>query len=189
MGKDHVTESVPRLASREGDRVIKGSNNSVLVLGRDRVRDVDSGRGDEAEAGSIHAVVGMHSEDFDPESDSAFFVVSMKSDPDDAYGTAGVERDSSGVSSVVLKGDSVRIIASRDVKVVVGSAYLVLSEDGSVVIEGDVKLGRRAQDELVKRTAAAVYNSHTHAESSGGTTGTPLPQMNSSHFTKKTRAE
>lgn len=43
VSKEFTTEEVPPFTPRVGDRVIEGSNNTLITLSRDRVTDPESG--------------------------------------------------------------------------------------------------------------------------------------------------
>ncbi len=191
MSYDIIVENVPGFIRRLGDRVIEGSNNSIIVLGTDRVSDIDSGYLEKG-AGSIHVIVGRKGEGFDYSKDKAFMYMSMKSDPDKDLGLESSGDNVVGKSTICFKGDAVRIVARESMKVVVGKSYFKLKSDGSIVLEGKIKLGSEASEKLIKESFLPVYLKHTHGGVTAGQafTGPVVPAGSTSQFTtKKTRAE
>lgn len=177
MAYDILKEDVPRFRQRRGDMVLSGPNNSTIVLGRDRRGARDTGYGDRPGSGAILIVVGREGEDPSLPNDRASVYLSSRSDPDDVLetGQGGKETD---VSSVVSRGDCVRVVARRDVKIVVGQAYFHMKADGSVVVEGDIRLGKNAAQRLIRESYhSSVFLTHTHLGGTlpGGVTGTPQP--------------
>ncbi len=166
-----VYEDVPRVSRRAGDNVIAGQSNSTILLGRDRLGPVDSGYGTGKGAGAIHLVVGRKQEDPQIESDAATVYVSAKTDPDKQATTTSVGKfDDKGKSGVILRADCVRINARTSFKMSVGKAYMTMSSDGHIVIDGDIQLGEGAADRIIRGDAFAKYWSgpgHTHPTPSG----------------------
>jgi len=131
-----VVEGVPLFKARVGDRCIEGSNNSAIVLGRDRPSDIDSG--EKEEAGTIDIVVGRSDkDDMNMADDKARVYISMKSDVDsnfeiDAGDAAGAQ------ASIVSKADEVRIVARSGFKIVVGGDQefkFFVNDAGDVTLE------------------------------------------------------
>jgi hypothetical protein len=161
MAGSILREDVPSFRSRPGDHTIGGANNTLLVLGRDRHTTADTGHMG-PRSGAIYIVAGREGHDVSHQHDRASVYVSANSDPDDYLGIS-VGESRREVSCVNLRADSVRISARRDVKVVVGRASLTMSEDGSIVIEGDIRLGRRAVERVLKGDSFAAYHAtHVH---------------------------
>ncbi len=79
-------------------------------------------------------------------------------------------------------------------------AYVKLTNDGNIAISSEattningaeVKIGELSSGNLKKlmnEVAQGVYNSHTHSDPQGGTTGIPNQQMDSTSLTAKTEA-
>lgn len=131
-----IEQPVP-LTPRVGDHVIHGSNNTVIVLGRDRPKDVGSGILDEA--GTIDIVAGRSTpENMDMDSDKSRIYVSMKTDVDGNFGIQ-VGQASGPSAAIVIKSDQIRIVGRSGMKIVV--------DGGDVLIDGATILaGSNAQD-------------------------------------------
>lgn len=171
MAYDILKEDVPRFRQRRGDMVVSGPNNATIVLGRDRRDGRETGHGDKPGSGAITIVVGREGEDPSLPNDRATVYLSSRSDPDDVLGTGQGGRQSE-VSTVVAHADCVRIVARTDVKVVVGRAYLHMKADGSVVVEGDIKLGENASEHLIRQSYhSSVMLPHYHTDPASGFTG------------------
>jgi hypothetical protein len=128
---DALQEPVPNFISRVNDNIVKGANNTWIVLGRDRPASRLSGYGGkgDTQAGSIDIVVGRMSykpQDgvfVDPnfETDSARIYISQKTDVDENFKLApGTIGSSVGLSAVAMKADSIRIIGRQGIKLVTG---------------------------------------------------------------------
>ena len=176
-----VFEEVPRLSRRAGDWVAAGQNNASILLGRDRIDRVDSGYGSITSAGggrgtgAIHAIVGRVGEDPSIENDAATMYMSAKTDPDAPIDTAGIGIDRRANSAITLRADCIRVSARMDLKVSIGQAYLVISSDGSVVIEGNVSLGAGAFDRMIRGDAFAKFWSTVTVPTPMGPSGPPPP--------------
>ncbi len=137
---DHVPERVPPFRPRVGDSVLEGSNNSLLVLGRDRPGAVSSGLGAfpaGTGAGTAHLAVGRGSADVSLKSDAACLYLSMRTSGDENLGT-GVEGAGGIASLAALRADQVRLAARVDLKLVVDGqqTYLQLAATGGVLKVG-----------------------------------------------------
>jgi hypothetical protein len=128
---DALQEPVPNFISRVNDNLVKGSNNTWIVLGRDRPASRLSGYGGkgDTQAGTIDIVVGRMGykpEDgvfVDPnfETDSARIYISQKTDVDENFKLApGTIGSSVGLSAVAMKADSIRVIGRQGIKLVTG---------------------------------------------------------------------
>lgn len=176
-----VFEDVPRLIRRGGDCMLAGANNATILLGRDRVGPVGSGYGSQNSAGggkgagSIHLVVGRKGEDPVPMEDSATVFMSAKNDPDSLIGTESIGEKRVAQSSVVIRGDCVRITSRVDLKVSVGSAYLLVGSDGNVVIEGNVSLGAGAAERIMRGDQWSQFWSTVTVPTPMGPSGPPPP--------------
>lgn len=181
MSRDMVYEDVPFVARREGDNLIAGQNNATILLGRDRNGRIDTGYGNKANgggkgAGAIHLVVGRKEIDPVIKDDAATLYLSAKSDPDQQADTNGVgSQDRLGRSTAVLRADCIRMSSRLDLKVSVGKAYMTMTQDGAVVVEGDIQLGEGATERLLLGdTFAKVWLTHNHP-TAVGTSGPPQP--------------
>lgn len=173
MSKDMVYEDVPILSRRLGDHVIAGQNNATILLGRDRLGPVDSGHGSQSGAGALHLMVGRVSQDPDIQNDAATVYLSAKTDPDEqaSTGMGQVQRERSGI---IMRADCVRIAPRTDFKLSVGKAYMTITADGKVVIDGDIQLGEGAAQRIIRGEAfARVWKTHTHPTPMG-LSGTPM---------------
>lgn len=181
MSKDMVYEDVPIVSRRQGDNVLTGQNNATILLGRDRAGSVDTGYGTRTKgggkgAGAITAVAGRKGEDPSLKDDASTLYLSQKSDPDLQADTVGVGKFTDTEKSVaVLRADCVRIVPRNNFKLSVGKAYLTMTADGKVVIDGDVQLGQDAAERLIRGDAfAKVWASHVHP-TPVGVSGPPQP--------------
>lgn len=134
MSFKHLEETVPQFIQRVGDFIVQGSNNSLICLGRDRETDVDSGLGDNSEAGSISLVVGRKSNNLSWKDDSASFHLSMKSDPDKYIQfTSTAPKISAGESASVLTADNIVINARNILRLTAGNVSLTVSKEGITI--------------------------------------------------------
>ncbi len=179
MSRDMVYEEVPPVSRREGDNVLAGQNNATIILGRDRAGSVDSGYGSRLKdggksAGAVHAIAGRKGSDPSISDDAATMYLSAKSDPDEQAGTSMGEKQK-GVSAAVLRADCVRIAPRKDFKLSVGKAYMTISADGKVVIEGDIQLGEGAAERIIRgEQFKTVWGAHVHP-TAWGPSGPPQP--------------
>ena len=149
---DIVLESVPSFTRRVGDQGIQGSNNVLLVLGRDRPSPPKSGVGG-AGAGTFHLVCGRSSEDPSFSDDKSFVYVSCKTAVDKNLRSSGIESIDSEGPSIVLKTDHTRIVSRKDVKLVTGESYICVSDSGETTVESKkIMLGKRADQKLILGT-------------------------------------
>jgi len=135
---DNLIEPIPNYHGRISDSIYEGSNNTSIVLGRDRPGEVGSGYGNETGAGTIDIVVGRVSNDIQPsrfnrqstKKDSLFvdpnlakdasrIYISQKTDADANFALKpGGTGSSKGKAAIVIKSDAVRIIGREGVKIV-----------------------------------------------------------------------
>jgi len=181
MSYDIAREDVPEFVKRVGDRVIAGSNNSMIVFGTDRPTDIDSGYGDinslggGKRAGSCHIIVGRAGENPDPIDDKSFIYLSMKTDVDDNLELT-FEEETNDVAAAVVKSDALRFVARENLKISVGGAYIFMKSDGTVIIDGPkIELGSDATERVIKgETFTRIFAGHAHATATGNS-GPPLP--------------
>ena len=135
FGGTKKIESVPEFIQADCETVIRGENNSWIVLGRDRPSGVFSGHGG---AGSSHAASidlcvgrgGAQSKKTDEngvplyinndfKSDAARIYISQKTDIDRNFGIVpGIHGNPPNRSGIGIKADNVRIIARESIKLV-----------------------------------------------------------------------
>lgn len=181
MSRDMVYEDVPRLDRRVGDSLLAGANNATILLGRDRLGAVDSGHGPLTAsgggkaAGAIHLMVGRGSEDPSIADDRATLYLSQMTDPDIAADTASFGSQSKAVSGAILRADCIRIVPRSDLKVSVGSAYLLMDSSGKVTIEGDVSLGEGAAERMIRGEKWIKFWSTVTVPTPMGPSGPPPP--------------
>lgn len=187
MAGDMVYEDVPLLLKREGDVVVSGRNNTAVILGRDRLTSPESGHGSEKGAGALTLVVGRSSEDLSLGDDSATMMLSMRSSPDHELGT---EEAGEASSVAVVRADRILLVPRNELVIKVGQAMIVVSSDGSVVIDGDISFGSGAAERLIKESfAKVVFPTHTHSVAAApGVTGPPVVQVPDSVLTPRVRS-
>jgi hypothetical protein len=128
-------EPLPKFINSESEKVLNGSNNTYIVLGRDRPSSRFSGyggRGD-TQAGAIDIVagrmghlvkeVGDYGEDVytDPDFvvDAARIYIAQKTDIDKNFKlTSGKVGSTDGRSAIGIKADGVRIIGREGIKLI-----------------------------------------------------------------------
>jgi hypothetical protein len=129
---DALQEPVPSYINMSGDEVMKGANNTWIVLGRDRPASRLSGYGGlgDTQAGAIDLVVGRMSNKpkegvfVDPnfKTDAARIYVSQKTDIDKNFSiVGGGVGESFARSGIGIKADSVRVVGREGIKLVTGT--------------------------------------------------------------------
>lgn len=124
-----LVEPVPNFIQAKSENVVKGENNSWIVLGRDRPASRLSGYGGigDTQCAAIDIVVGRMSDKprsdvwVDPNffTDAARIYISQKTDIDENFGLAnGVVGNSVARSGIAIKADSVRMISREGIKLV-----------------------------------------------------------------------
>ena len=137
-----ILEAAPTLEVGQTEKIIKGENNSFIVLGRDRPGVLASGYGGKGatQAARIDLIAGLASSYrhkngkrtppnkstiVSPSfaTDAARLYISQKSDIDAYMGLASGPRDQ-GIarSTIALKADTLRMHARGDIKIVTGRA-------------------------------------------------------------------
>ena len=163
-----ILEAAPTLEVGQTEKIIKGENNSFIVLGRDRPGVLASGYGGKGatQAARIDLIAGLASSYrhkngkrtppnkstiVNPSfaTDAARLYISQKSDIDAYMGLASGPRDQ-GVarSTIALKADTLRMHARGDIKIVTGKARFqgfgnsgeVLSTGGDNEVVGTISL-------------------------------------------------
>jgi hypothetical protein len=146
VSSDFVIETVPEFKARVGDHVIHGSNNTIVVLGRDRPGASDDPTAQTDNAGTIDMVAGRASEDMDTDADQSRIYISRKTDVDSNFGTGQIGSQGAGPSApgpaVALKSDEIRIVARNGMKIVVVG--------GDLTIEGsNINIGTQPTEHAV----------------------------------------
>ena len=135
-----MRENIPKYNDAPCEKVIKGKNNTWIILGRDRNMGFASGYGGKGHtrAGAIDLVVGLQGWDpvhgkvveknfgsigNDKAGDAARIYMSQRADIDQYFdicdGSMGPSR---AMSAIGIKADSVRIMARKGIKIVTGQA-------------------------------------------------------------------
>ena len=140
MDQKPILEAIPTIELGQTEKIIKGENNSFIILGRDRPSVLKSGFGGRGatQAARIDLVAGLASSYRHKDgtrtppnkntivspsfaADAARLYISQKSDIDAYMGLASGPRDQSvGRSTIALKADTLRMHARGDVKIVTG---------------------------------------------------------------------
>lgn len=129
---DSILEPVPNYIAAKNEHVIKGQNNTFIVLGRDRPASRLSGYGGlgDTQCGSIDFVVGRMGAEpdamvfVDPDfvTDAARIHISQKTDIDNNFALApGKVGNATAKSGIGIKADGVRLIAREGIKLVTGT--------------------------------------------------------------------
>lgn len=152
MSRDMVYEDAPKFSSRVGDHVIYGSNNTLIVLGRDRAKNgpasVDDGLGSAGPGdagkgtGTVHIVAGLDSSSGDPDfsKDRSFVYVSMKTDADKNLDMKnGGRQNDPAAPAVIVKSDLLRFVCRKNsvFSMEDSKSYVVLEKDRSFVSVAD----------------------------------------------------
>lgn len=141
----------PRFDRRQGDSLVEGANNNILILGTDRPAAADSGLGHAdadnggAGAGTIHLLVGRTTVNPNFQSDDAFIYISQKTNADaNLFDTPGNDLTgdlTGGTTSlgayakpaIIVKSDNVRLVYrnSGDLRIANedGHSFIVISKD------------------------------------------------------------
>ena len=201
----HTKEFSPEYKSRLSDVVIQNRNNATIILGLDREVDFgeDASDIDNAQAGTatIDLVVGRETKNPNFDTDSARVLITSKAKGDSKFGLTedeilretDPEENSDGNSYVVVKGDSVRIIARDNIRIQNenSGASVTLKSNGDIVIHSkeDIKIGSDDATEpvvlgerlkSVLETLIDQIVSHTHIGNMGAPTS---PPVNAAGFT------
>lgn len=176
-----VFEDVPQVSRRIGDTLLAGTNNSMILLGRDRLGSVDTGYGSVRSssagrgAGSVHVTVGRQGSDPSQVDDRASLYLSEMTDPDTAASTEQIGEVRRGVSAGLLRGDCLRMTARVDIKVSVGRASITMDQSGQIIVDGDVSLGRDAADRIIRGDAFSQFWNTVTVPTPMGPSGPPPP--------------
>lgn len=209
MSYEMVRDDVPPFTRRIGDQVIQGSNNSIVILGRDRPSDHKSGLGSTDSAGGgqgtgvIHAIAGRAGKDPSFIEDKSFIYLSMKTDGDMNLEISQVEFDGGIGPYVIQKSDHLRMTARKDVKIVIdgsqtyaairdreivvksGAGTIRMFDDRIVIDAGRIELGSGASQKIILGDSfMTLFNRHTHP-TSVGPSGKPLEKMGDEHLSQR----
>ena len=209
MKTEFQGEVVPRYPVHNADFSLQGSNNSLIVLGssatlgsksvKSGMIDIVAGRGQgiltkpAAEFQNIRAYTEVdktaklnpNEGNLDLTSDLSRIHVSMNINADAMFGIEENE-DSEDGPSIVLKTDHIRLLARKDMKIIVGSSddpsSIILKSNGDIIItpssSGIIKLGGEdATGAILASDDALVVNGKIQAPSlistAGGLLGAP----------------
>lgn len=148
IAQKEILEALPEYKKSMTETVFQGSNNSFIVLGRDRPGNMYSGYGGRGAtgAGRIDLIAGLSSSDIEDGRsenpnfalDAARIYVSQMADIDRYMGLAETPRQAPpGRSTVGIKADTVRLHAREDIKIVTGRArFEGLGRDGEKLSNG-----------------------------------------------------
>ena len=140
LANTRIKENIPKYNDAPCEKVIKGKNNTWIILGRDRNMGFASGYGGKGHtrAGAIDIVVGLQG--WDPEhgkvveknfgsmgndkpGDAARIYISQRADIDKYFDICdGSMGPSKAMSAIGIKADSVRIMGRKGIKIVTGQA-------------------------------------------------------------------
>jgi len=135
---DSLIEPVPTYNRSNSENIIQGTNNTWIVLGRDRPGEVASGYNNQTGAGTIDIVVGRMSSDIQQSiineqsfrqeplavdnnlaMDASRIYISQKTDVDANFNLAnGNVGASTAKAAIAIKSDAVRIIGREGVKII-----------------------------------------------------------------------
>ena len=181
MPGEMVYEKVPRFLPRQGDVVLSGRSNATVVLGRDRMDTVDSGRGAEQGTGAITLVVGRLTHDPSLDLDGATLYISELSEPDSTLGTTAGPAG----SVAVIRADRVLLVTRDELQIKVGQATLTMKRTGEIVLDGDISLGDGAIERVVKESFGQWATTHIHPDPVSGFSGPPtVPPPDSCYSTR-----
>lgn len=110
-------EPTPTYTARIGDRVIDGSHNSIIILGRDRITDTTTGI--PQDSGDIRLVAGRTTENVDINTDNSTILITQQTDIDVNTGLDGVGQNKGPSASIAIKSDEIRISARNGMKIIV----------------------------------------------------------------------
>lgn len=216
--KASVYESIPRFKKRPGDVALEGSNNTLIVLGRDRTGPIIDERSNTKGAGSIDMVTGrgqvattagitvvndrgneelakdgarLEPNEGNPDfkRDKSRVYISQKTKVDENFGlkanNSSLKQDPindspDGDAGVVIKSDKVRIIARKDLQIIVTNnateadddpkkfASITVKSNGDIVFKpsdtGYIKLGGDDADRGIVCTATPVVKKNGGVE-------------------------
>jgi len=148
VSNEVVTEDVPEFTARIGDYVIHGSNNTMIVLGRDRPTNKASGESGQG-TGTIDIVVGRASgsQDMDTQNDKSRVYISRKTNVDANFGTTSI--GSSPTAEAPAPGPAIAFI-SDEIRIVARNGLKISVPNGNMTIDGqNINIGTSATEHAV----------------------------------------
>ena len=162
----HLIEAQAKYNSSPTEKVIRGQSNSLIGIGRDRPRGLDSGYGGQGSthAGCIDLIAGLSGPyarqtksdgtplvtEKSPEIDAARIYISQRSNIDDYFHLPkGAVGEADARSSIAIKADAVRIISRTGIKLVTGTDTHDMGPGTPNVFVGGIDLiagGAEAED-------------------------------------------
>jgi hypothetical protein len=163
LDNTNISEKQPHYVKAECEKVVKGDNNTHIILGRDRHSGISSGYGGKGHtrAGAIDIVVGLQG--FAPAEggrqtvtgwrngkadknfgsmnnaqpgDAARIYISQRANIDDYFDIAdGYVGKSIADSAIAMRADSIRILANKGIKLVTGK-----NPPGRNSLDGKIKV-------------------------------------------------
>jgi hypothetical protein len=151
QSEEFAKEDVPDFTARIGDRAIHGSNNTLILLSRDRKDKPDSG--EEKGAGSIFLIAGRKKKEeinIEKDGDDSVILISMKSEVDANFGIkdAKAGKDAKADASIVVRSNEIRISARTGMKIIVDKGDLYIKADGKVTVEAEKEIMLKTKDKL-----------------------------------------
>lgn len=134
----------------------------------------------------MHLMVGRRGTDPDVGADAATVYLSQRNDPDETADTVGIGSTMTDRSAIVCRADCMRFVPRDDFKLVVGQARITVTADGSIVIEGDISLGKGASQRLIRADAFSQFWSTLVIPTPSGPSSPP-PPLPPSVFTTRTK--
>ncbi len=122
ISPEFQVEDVPPFTPRVGDKVLHGSNNAAIIIGRDRPQP-NKILGERLKAGTVTIVAGRKTdEEVNLLTDSSTIYVSEGTNIDVNLGMAGIRGDGettlpTPAASVALVTDNVRVLARKSLKI------------------------------------------------------------------------
>jgi hypothetical protein len=173
LSPDFVVENPsPMFRARVGDRVIEGSNNTIIVLGRDRPTTVEDEGTQRESAGTIDVVAGRKDdENMNMDTDSSRIYVSMLTDADSNIPELGGIGTPAGPSATIaIKSDEIRVVARKGMKIVVDGGDMFINAQNVTIGNGSsdeepMVLGNKLNQILTTILTALI--AHTHPTSVG----------------------
>lgn len=128
-------ETIKPFTFRTGDYGLEGSNNTLILMSRDRKDKPDSG--EKEKAGALFLVAGRKDEEqLNWKDDLSYLVISMNSDAD---GNMDIQAgENKGAAAVIAaKSDEIRIVAREGMKIIVEDGEVYMKSSGKINIESD----------------------------------------------------
>lgn len=138
-----ILESISTFIKRASDTFFPGRNGAYILIGTDRKDKTDSGYGEggknEKGSATVDIAAGHKKSNPDYVNDSSRVYISAKTDPDDYFDiTKG--QVVKGEPSIVLSSDNTYIKSRKNIKILNDNFSILVSEDGSVLIETSANL-------------------------------------------------